>query len=149
MVFLAFYRSELPAMWYPSNVRLSAGDSPAATSRRRFQDGINKMRRLTIQQAEAEAKWRWGSLFVRGFARCDETLKRAFQVGTSFFGSVRVRGQGTSWEGAFSDAARQTNVEPGETIPIARESGRTSRPSADPVAGPITTARESEGRQRL
>jgi hypothetical protein len=107
------------------------------------------MRRLTIQQAEAEAKWRWGSLFVRGFARCDETLKRAFQVGTRCFGSVRIRGQGSSWEGAFSDAARQTNIEPGETIPMARESGRASRPSANPVAGLITTARGLEGRQRL
>lgn len=27
------------------------------------------MSRLTIQQAEAEARWRWGNLFVRGFAR--------------------------------------------------------------------------------
>ena len=70
------------------------------------------MSRLTIQQAEAEARWRWGNLFVKGFARYDETVKRPFHVGTRFFGSVRIRGQGASWEGAFSDAARQTNDEP-------------------------------------
>lgn len=70
------------------------------------------MSRLTIQQAEAEARWRWGNLLSRGFARYDETLKRPFLVGTVRFGSVRVRGQGSSWEGAFSDAVRQTNVEP-------------------------------------
>lgn len=104
------------------------------------------MTRLTIQQAEAEAKWRWGSFFVQGFARCDETLKRAFQVGTRCFGSIRIRGQGTSWEGAFSDAARQTNVEPGATTPMVRNSDRASRPSAKPDAGLITTARGAEGR---
>jgi len=87
------------------------------------------MKRLTIQQAEAEAKWRWGSLLVRGFARYDDTLKRPFQVGTVCFGSVRIRGQGTSWEGAFSDAARQTNVETGATTPKARKPGRASRPT--------------------
>ena len=100
------------------------------------------MSRLTIQQAEAEAKWRWGRLFVlRGFARYDETLKRPFQVGTISFGSVRIRGQGTSWEGAFSDADRQTNTEPGATSPTAQKPGRASRPSANPVAGKGIAAR--------
>jgi len=66
---------------------------------------------LTIQQAEAEAKWRWGGLFTRGLARYSAALKRPFQVGTRFFGSVRIRGEGASWEGAFSDAARTTNGE--------------------------------------
>lgn len=107
------------------------------------------MSRLTIQQAEAEARWRWGSLFVRGFARYDETLKRPFQVGTICFGSVRIRGQGTSWEGAFSDAARLTNTETGATTPMAQKSGQASRPSANPIAGQITTARGPEGRQRF
>ena len=105
------------------------------------------MSRLTIQQAEAEARWRWGSLFVRGFARYDETLKRPFQVGTVCFGSVRMRGQGTSWEGAFSDAARQTNTEPAATAPMAPKSGRASRLSENPAAGQITTARRPEDRQ--
>jgi len=105
------------------------------------------MSRLTIQQAEAEAKWRWGHLFVvRGFARYDETLKRPFQVGTISFGSVRIRGQGTSWEGAFSDAARQTNTEPGATSPTAQKSGRASRPSASPVAGQVMAVRGHETR---
>jgi hypothetical protein len=67
------------------------------------------MARLTIQQAQAEAKWRWGGLLSRGYARFTETLKRPFQVGTNFFGSIRIRGQGTSWEGAFSDADKTTN----------------------------------------
>jgi hypothetical protein len=100
------------------------------------------MSRLTIQQAEVEAKWRWGGLFSRGFARHSETLKRPFQVGTIRFGSIRIRGQGTSWEGAFSDAARLTNTETGATTPMAR----ASRTSANPVAGQITTARGPEGR---
>jgi hypothetical protein len=107
------------------------------------------MSRLTIQQAEAEARWRWGNLFSRGFARYSETLKRPFQVGTIRFGSVRIRGQGTSWEGAFSDAAKLTNTEPGATTLMAQKSGRASRPSANPIAGQITTARGPEGRQRF
>jgi hypothetical protein len=105
------------------------------------------MSRLTIQQAEAEAKWRWGHLFVvRGFARYDETLKRPFLVGTISFGSVRIRGRGTSWEGAFSDAARQTNTEPDATPPMAQKSGRASRPRANSVPGQTLTARRPEGR---
>ena len=107
------------------------------------------MSRLTIQQAEAEARWRWGSLFVRGFARYDATLKRPFQVGTICFGTVRIRGQGVSWEGAFSDAARQTNTEPDATSPMTQKSGRPSRPSENPVAGRIQTSRGPDGRQRL
>jgi hypothetical protein len=107
------------------------------------------MSRLTIQQAEVEARWRWGSLFVRGFARYDETLKRPFQVGTICFGSVKIRGQGTSWEGAFSDAARQTNIEPGASAPMAQKPGRATRSSANPITGQVTTARGPEGRQRF
>jgi hypothetical protein len=101
------------------------------------------MSRLTIQQAEAEARWRWGSLFVRGFARYDETLKRPFQVGTVCFGSVRIRGQGTSWEGAFSDAAKLTNTEASPTSPAPPKASRPSRPTTDTVSGGIA-ARRSE-----
>jgi hypothetical protein len=68
------------------------------------------MRALTIEQAEAEARWRWGGLFERGFARYTSALRKPFEVGTKHFGSIKVRGQGTSWEGAFSDADTMTNV---------------------------------------
>ena len=67
------------------------------------------MRPLTIEQAEAEARWRWGSLFERGFARFTSAQRKPFEVGTKHFGSVKIRGQGTSWEGAFSDADTATN----------------------------------------
>src|SRR6185295_16832765 len=90
--------------------------------------------RLTIQQAEAEAKWRWGNLLVRGFARFDESLKRPFQVGTILFGKITIRGEGASWEGAFNDAARQTNTESVATAPTASAPVRPARPTAGPVA---------------
>lgn len=64
---------------------------------------------LTVSQAEAEARWRWGGLFGRGVARYSSLLKRPFEVGTKLFGAVTIRGQGTSWEGAFRDAADKTN----------------------------------------
>lgn len=64
---------------------------------------------LTIDQAEAEAKWRWGSLLERGFARYSSTLKKPFEVGTKFFGKIRIRGQGNSWEAAFGNADTETN----------------------------------------
>ena len=66
---------------------------------------------LTINQAEAEAKWRWGGFFARGFARYSSALRKPFEVGTKRFGSVTIRGQGTSWEGAFGNADTLTNVE--------------------------------------
>jgi hypothetical protein len=64
---------------------------------------------LTVNQAEAEARWRWGGLFARGVARYSSLLKQPFQVGTKLFGAVTIRGQGTSWEGAFRNAADKTN----------------------------------------
>jgi hypothetical protein len=93
------------------------------------------MSRLTIQQAESEARWRWGSLFVRGLARYDEALKRPFQVGTICFGSVRIHGQGTSWEGAFTDAARLTNTESSPTPPAPLKEGRPAHPTMIKVSG--------------
>jgi len=59
---------------------------------------------LTVQQAEAEARWRWGGLFARGFARHSGAQRRPFQVGTKSFGKVTIRGEGTSWESAFQNA---------------------------------------------
>ena len=67
---------------------------------------------LTVQQAEAEARWRWGGLFARTFARHESTLRRPFQVGTRSFGKEVVRGEGTSWESAFQNADTHTNVAP-------------------------------------
>lgn len=64
---------------------------------------------LTVNQAEAEARWRWGGLLSRGVARYSSLLER-FEVGTRLFGTVKIRGQGTSWEGAFRDAATKTNA---------------------------------------
>lgn len=64
---------------------------------------------LTIHQAEAEAKWRWGSLLERGFARYSSTLKKPFEVGTKFFGTIKIRGKGNSWEAAFGNADTDTN----------------------------------------
>ena len=73
------------------------------------------MKPLTIEGAEAEAGWRWGSLFLlkRGFARYLSASRRPFEVGTKRFGSVEVRGQGTSWENAFANADSQTNKKNG------------------------------------
>jgi hypothetical protein len=65
---------------------------------------------LTIFQAEAEARWRWSGLTVRAFARYTGKPRRPFQVGTKRFGVTTIRGEGESWEGAFSDADRRTNA---------------------------------------
>ncbi len=62
---------------------------------------------LTVHQAEQEARWRWGGLFARGFAR--HSRERQFEVGTKRFGKVSVRGRGNSWEGAFANADGLTN----------------------------------------
>jgi hypothetical protein len=67
------------------------------------------MKALTIQQAEAEARWRWGSILERGFARHSSALKKPFEVGTKLFGTIKIRGQGNSWEAAFGNADTQTN----------------------------------------
>jgi hypothetical protein len=64
---------------------------------------------LTVFEAEAEARFRWGNLFVRGFARYTSGLRKPFEVGSKQFGSVNVRGRGTSWEGAFGNADILTN----------------------------------------
>ena len=73
------------------------------------------MKPLTIDGAEAEARWRWGSLLLlrRGFARYSSALRRPYEVGTRRFGSIRIRGQGTSWESAFANADNQTNQKGG------------------------------------
>jgi hypothetical protein len=71
------------------------------------------MSRLTVYGAEAEARWRWGGLFVRGWAQYASTQVKPFQVGTKLFGSIRIRGRGTSWEGAFANAAILTNAKNG------------------------------------
>ncbi len=65
---------------------------------------------LTVQQAEREARWRWGGLFSRGFARYSRAVRLGFEVGTKRFGSITIRGQGTSWEGAFANADNLTNA---------------------------------------
>jgi hypothetical protein len=72
------------------------------------------MKPLTMEGAEAEARWRWGNvfLFLRGFARYSSTL-RQYEVGTKRFGSVTIRGKGNSWEKAFANADNQTNKKSG------------------------------------
>jgi len=64
---------------------------------------------LTIFQAEAEAKWRWGGLLGRGFARYSQALRLPFEVGTRRFGAIKIRGRGVSWEGAFRNAESLKN----------------------------------------
>jgi hypothetical protein len=64
---------------------------------------------LTYQQAEAEARWRWGGLLSRGFVRYDPQARQPYQVGTKTFGKAIIRGEGTSWESAFGNAARKSN----------------------------------------
>jgi hypothetical protein len=64
---------------------------------------------LTVQQAEAEARWRWGGLLTRGIARHSMGLRLPFEVGTNFFGAITIRGRGNSWESAFRNAAETTN----------------------------------------
>lgn len=67
-------------------------------------------RPLTINQAEAEARWRWGGILERGFAQYKGAESKPFQVGTKRFGRVTIRGKGTSWEGAFGNADKETNL---------------------------------------
>jgi hypothetical protein len=62
------------------------------------------MKPLSIFDAESEARWRWGGLFTRGVARYSNGERKPFEVGTSRFGSVRIRGRGASWEAAFQNA---------------------------------------------
>ena len=69
------------------------------------------MRPLTVFEAEAEARFRWGSLFARGFARYSPGMRKPFEVGVKRFGSVEIRGRGSSWEAAFHDADILTNQE--------------------------------------
>lgn len=69
------------------------------------------MKPLTVFEAEAEARWRWGGLLLRGFARYSPGLRQPFEVGTKQFGSVKVRGRGASWEAAFRNADTLTNHE--------------------------------------
>jgi hypothetical protein len=66
--------------------------------------------RLTPGEAQAEARWRWGGLFVRGFARYTGAQPHPFEVGTVRFGSMTVRGRGTTWESAFKNADARTNA---------------------------------------
>jgi hypothetical protein len=68
------------------------------------------MSALTVYQAEAEARWRWGGLFARGFARYSSARTLPFEVGTKLFGSVEIKGRGKSWEGAFGNADGLTNT---------------------------------------
>lgn len=75
------------------------------------------MSTLTFESARAEAQWRWGGLLSRGFARYDANRRLPYQVGTKWFGSVRVRGEGASWEQAFRDAAQRSNT--GRSAPLA------------------------------
>jgi hypothetical protein len=71
-------------------------------------------RPLTIYGAEAEARWRWGSLLQRGFARYSNAGRKSFEVGTKIrFGPIKIRGQGTSWENAFANADSLTNEKRG------------------------------------
>jgi len=65
---------------------------------------------LSFDQARAEAQWRWGGLLSRGFARYDQQNRSApYQVGTRRFGSVKIRGEGSTWEYAFRDASNRAN----------------------------------------
>jgi hypothetical protein len=88
------------------------------------------MKPLTVFEAEAEARFRWGNLFVRGFARYTSGLRKPFEVGSKQFGSVKIRGRGASWEGAFSNADTLTNDErPGKSLnPGARSNPGGARP---------------------
>ncbi len=50
-----------------------------------------------------------GRFFTRDLARYASGLRKPFEVGSRRFGSVSVRGRGTSWEAAFSNADTLTN----------------------------------------
>ena len=67
---------------------------------------------LTVFEAEAEARWRWGNLFTQGVARYVAGQRKPFEVGVKRFGQIEIRGRGLSWEGAFSDASTRTNSDP-------------------------------------
>jgi hypothetical protein len=67
------------------------------------------MKPLSVFEAEAEARWRWGGLFTRGLARYSSGARKPFEVGVKRFGSIEIRGRGASWEGAFHDANTLTN----------------------------------------
>ena len=77
------------------------------------------MSSLTVFDALAEARWRWGGLLARGFARYLSGMRQPFEVGTKRLGSITVRGRGSSWEAAFANADTLTNHE---------RSGRSRRP---------------------
>jgi hypothetical protein len=72
------------------------------------------MKPLTVFDAEAEARWRWGGLFARGFARYSSGMRKPFEVGAKRFGSIMIRGRGSSWEAAFGNADALTNYESSE-----------------------------------
>lgn len=67
------------------------------------------MKSLSVFEAEAEARWRWGSFFTRGFARYLSGERKPFKVGAKRFGSIKIQGRGTSWEAAFRDAVTLAN----------------------------------------
>ena len=70
------------------------------------------MKPLTVFEAEAEARWRWGGLFSRGVARYSGGNRHPFEVGLKpRFGPIQIRGRGASWEAAFSNADNLTNSE--------------------------------------
>ena len=82
---------------------------------------------LTVQQAEREAGWRWGGLFARGFARHQQAQRLAFEVGTKRFGTIKIRGKGTSWEGAFENASTLTNAgSPAKVRPVKQGASPTA-----------------------
>ena len=72
------------------------------------------MMSLSVFEAEAEARWRWGSFFTRGFARYSGGERKPFEVGARRFGSIKIRGRGNSWEAAFRDAVTLANRESSE-----------------------------------
>jgi hypothetical protein len=69
------------------------------------------MKPLSVFEAEAEARWRWGGLLTRGLTRYSSGARKPFEVGVKRFGSIEIRGRGASWEAAFHDANTLTNGE--------------------------------------
>ena len=69
------------------------------------------MKPLSVFDAEAEARWRWGGFFTRGLARYSAGARKPFEVGVKRLGSIDIRGRGASWEAAFRDANALTNDE--------------------------------------
>jgi|ERR1700730_16517459 hypothetical protein len=65
---------------------------------------------LTVHEAEREARWRWGGVLGRGFARYTRELRLPFEVGIKRFKTIKIRGQGSSWEGAFANAVDLDNT---------------------------------------